>query len=267
VILIPYKDTLKAMPTWQGYKAVMERHPKIVEVSAALVHNTDSFSFGTSGCQHEYDPFDPARDIKSAKDIRGGYCTIIYANGRPPKYHFTPVRHMEKARQCAKTQNVWTKWYEQMALKTCYRDCYARRAVPVDPLVGERMERLTKADDINLGNDPNRVVSTPRLSVAEVIGSTTSEPYAGPESEPAAEAKTKPEPVANEDIKWGDNKTKAPRAAAQAKMQAARVEEYKQGFIEAKTQEEADELLSQIDADTVLNDKQKKSLRDYAAGE
>lgn len=187
VSLIPYGDELKAMPQWQGYKAVMERHPLIEEVMGVLVHVDDMVSYCNGELYHEYDPLDAAREIKSAADIRGGYCRIIYTTGRPPKYHFTTVAHIVKAQGCAKTQNVWTKWYEQMAMKTLYRDCYARRAVPIDPLVGERLKQITKFDDINLGNNPDRVpdAAQPRpLTTADIMGTMEPEqepPSAGPE--------------------------------------------------------------------------------------
>ena len=159
VKLIPYKDQLKAMPQWQGYKALMERHPSILEVSGCLVHVADKFAFENGEPRHTYDPFDASRDIKNGKDIKGGYCKIVYSDGRPPKYHMVTVRQIEKARGCAQTQNVWGKWYEQMALKTLYRDCYARRAVPIDPLVYSRLQKVLKLDDINMGNDPLRIES------------------------------------------------------------------------------------------------------------
>lgn len=154
VVLIPYKDELKAMPQWQGYKAVMERHPAVLEVQAFLVHSSDAFGVENGAVHHAYDPLDPKRTFGGTDDLRGGYCKIIYRDGRPPKFHFTTADQIRKARGCAQTQNVWKQWFEQMALKTLYRDCYARRAVPVDPLVADRMERITAADDVVLGNDP-----------------------------------------------------------------------------------------------------------------
>lgn len=167
VKLIKYGDQLKCMPQWQGYKALMERHPAILEVQAFLVHKSDQFAVTNGEVSHAYDPFDPARTIEKPSDIRGGYCKILYRDGRAPRYHFVPVAHIEKARQCAQTQNVWTKWYEQMAMKTLYRDCYARRAVPIDPLIHARLQRVTEADDVQLGNDPARVVVSRTESLAQ----------------------------------------------------------------------------------------------------
>jgi len=157
VVLIPYKDQLKAMPQWQGYKALMERHPAVLEVQAYLVHVRDRFTVQNGQPNHSYDPLDHQRTFADLKDIRGGYCKIIYRDGRPPRYHFTTAAHISKARGCAQTQNVWKQWFEQMCLKTLYRDCYARRAVPIDPLVAARLERVTAADDVILGNDPRGI--------------------------------------------------------------------------------------------------------------
>lgn len=186
IVFVPYKNELKATPQWQGYKAVMERHPKIEEVTATLVHVSDVFQCDGATVIHTYNPLDPARKIESAKNIQGGYCTIYYTTGRPPKYHFVPIKHISKCQDCARDQGIWTKWYVQMALKTCYRDCYARRAVPVDPLVGERLDRITKADDVNLGNDPNRVIASvqqpPQLTTADIMGTSS------PEAPPATDA-------------------------------------------------------------------------------
>lgn len=153
----PKVQKVSVMTQWQGYKAIMERHPAVLEISAYLVHVADSFLFENGDLQHIYDPFDPARKIEGPGDLKGGYCKITYTDGRPPKYHTVTIAHITKCRGCAKTQDIWTPWYEQMAMKTLYRDCYARRAAPVDPLVATRMEKMLKIEDVNMGNDPMRV--------------------------------------------------------------------------------------------------------------
>lgn len=182
VVLIPYKDQLKAMPQWQGYKALMERHPAVLEVQAFLVHASDAFGVENGEVHHSYDPLDPKRAFKGTADIRGGYTKIIYRDGRPPKHHFTTAEQIAKAQKCAQTQNVWKQWFEQMALKTLYRDCYARRAVPVDPLVAARMERITAADDVILGNDPRHSLPTEGTR-SERFLSRVAPPAPGPEPE------------------------------------------------------------------------------------
>jgi recombinational DNA repair protein RecT len=157
VKLIPYKNEVKAMPQWQGFKALMERNPDILEVTGHLVHVTDHFEMHNGVPTHTFNPFDEARTIAGPKDIVGGYCKIVYRDGRPPKYHFVTRKHIEKAQKCAQTQKIWSAWYEQMALKTLYRDCYARRAVAFDPMVADRVQQAIDLDNLNMGNDPRRV--------------------------------------------------------------------------------------------------------------
>lgn len=204
VRLIPYRNKCTAMPQWQGYKALMERHPAILEVSAHLVHNSDVFSFKDGVVAHEYDPFDTKRIVKDISDIRGGYCVILYRDGRRPKYHFTTAAHVTKARACAMTRKIWDAWTEQMCLKTCYRDCYARRAVPIDPIFQQRLATATRADDAILGNDPRRI-ATRRQTVAiedltgEVVNQEVDDSQDGIDEQPErTHAPTGPDPLASE---------------------------------------------------------------------
>lgn len=148
---------VKCLPQWQGYKAVMERVPVILEVEAALVHNDDDFDYTNGKVYHTFDPFDEKRTFATSADLRGGYLKIIYRDGRPPKYHFVNREKIQKAQNCAKTQKIWRAWYQEMATKTLYRDGYARRAVPIDPIANASLEAIVRADDVNLGNDSLRV--------------------------------------------------------------------------------------------------------------
>lgn len=195
VALIPYKDIIKCMPQAAGLKALMERHPAILEVEAFIVHKSDSILIHNGEVDHNYDPFDETRIIKSTADIKGGYVKIVYRDGRPPKYHFVTAAHIEKCRKCAQTQEVWNKWPEQMILKTLYRDCYARRAVPMDPLVHARLQQVVDLDDANLGNNPARVES----KVQKIVDGTKESPPdndvidAEPEREPGIDDEPPPD--------------------------------------------------------------------------
>lgn len=149
------------MPQWQGFKSLMERHPDVMQVSARLVFETDKFEFdGTSHqvTRHEYNPFDSDRVAeKDFKNILGGYLIANFVDGRTA-YHFVTVDKIKKAKACAQTTTIWNKWPEEMALKSLYRDAYARRMVPVDPVVHDSLSKLVIAEDAALKNDPNRVV-------------------------------------------------------------------------------------------------------------
>ena len=167
VALIPRKNRdrgvteVTVMPQWQGLKSLMERHPEIEETTAHLVHVTDILKYNSTTKQveeHVYNPLDPNREIKKLDDILGGYLEVKYRDrSRPSKFHFVPVEKMKKARGCAQTQDVWNKWTEEQALKTVYRNAYARRVVPIDPLVERRLQKATELEDEQLGNDPTRI--------------------------------------------------------------------------------------------------------------
>jgi recombinational DNA repair protein RecT len=180
VALIPYTingvKSVKVMPQWQGYKAIMERHPEVKEVSHDLVHPSDTFSFdGTTGLlDHHYDPLNAARHITKLvpEQVRGGYINITYVDGRAPKYHFVLLAEILKRKACAETKNVWEKWPREQAIKTLYRDCYARRIISVDPLVNQRLAAIADADDAYMGNDPSRVVVEQQLP-ARLLGTRT----------------------------------------------------------------------------------------------
>jgi hypothetical protein len=145
------------MPQWQGYKAVMERNPTVLDIQAVIVHKNDTFAIHDGQILHEFDPFDENRIIGGIGDIKGGYCKITYRDGRPTKYHIVSAAHIDKCRKCAQTQDVWKSWPEQMILKTIYRDTFARQAVSVDPLVNARIQKIIAIDDAAMGNDPGRV--------------------------------------------------------------------------------------------------------------
>ena len=167
VALIPRKnkgvEECTVMPQWQGYKSLMERHPDVLEVNCDLVHVSDELRVNAGQVSHSYDPLDENRSIDGFKDIRGGYLKVLYTNtSRQPKYHFVTVKEIEKRSKCAQTKNVWQKWFREMAMKTVYRDGFARRIVPFDTLVN--LKAITAADDRAMDSDPMLVNANAQLS-------------------------------------------------------------------------------------------------------
>lgn len=202
------------MPQWQGYKAIMERHPDVLEVIVRLVHREDMFEVrrdpqtGAEIIIHERDPFSETRRFDNWGDVRGGYLEITYVDRtRPNKYHFTSRAHMEKCAKCAETTKIWDKWFEQMLLKTVYRDGFARRVVNLDVLTAEMLSSLAQKDDEAMGNSATQVEheqprQVPQRRTARLAQSLHDdrtidaepvyhdpEPEADPEPEPKAEKK------------------------------------------------------------------------------
>lgn len=171
VALIPRRNKqtgqreLTVMPQWQGLQSLMLRHPDVLSIRAALVHQTDRYAIdpATGGLAvHEYDPFDPDREFKSIEDVRGGYLVIKWRDNRPHTWHFVTQRTIQQSQQCSDPRSdVWTKWFMEQALKTVYRNAYARRVVPIDPLVNSNLEKAIQAEDAALDNDPARIEPPP----------------------------------------------------------------------------------------------------------
>jgi len=157
------------MVQWQGYKALMERHPGVSEVLCFLVHRSDQFQFMATEniVVHEYDPFDENRKWdKDLTELRGGYLKIIFNDARGVRYHFLNREEILKRKRCAQTSKIWDAWPKEQAMKSVYRDAYARQVVPVDPLCQTRIERVMSDEDTLLGNDPSRVYEQPAPRIA-----------------------------------------------------------------------------------------------------
>lgn len=156
------------MPQWQGFQALMLRHPDVKTVKATLVHSSDSYGFDPeteSIVNHTYDPFDPKRTFHTFEDLRGGYLAVTFKDGRPKQYHCVKLDVFQKARKCAQADNIWTKYFEEQCLKTVYRNAYARRVIPIDPFAAQRLQGIVEAEDDALENDPNRIVVAPSSAI------------------------------------------------------------------------------------------------------
>ena len=159
-----------AMVTWQGYKALMERHEDVAEVRARLVHKDDQYEYDADTGQilnHSFDPFDDQRDVSNLDCIKGGYLIVEYNNGRRDTHHVVTAATIVRARSCSESwssargrpYSPWTKFPDTMALKTIFRDSFARRVVPFDPFTTSQLQKAIEADDVALENDPANAVT------------------------------------------------------------------------------------------------------------
>ncbi len=170
VALVPRGGVVTVTPQWQGYKFLMERQAGIKRVRPPiLVHKVDKFSGLNGDITHEYNPFDPARvfehpaDAKAAKPSRecgliGGYLRVEYDDGTIEMHTVTAAK-IHKNRECAKTQDIWQRWFEEMCMKTVVRDAWAKRIVSIDPQLASRVAKVDAIDNALIGNDPMRARS------------------------------------------------------------------------------------------------------------
>ena len=131
VSLSPRRGEITVMLGWRGIACLFNRLPHVKEVTAYLVHTDDPFDMVGDQVVHERDPFD--REVTSADNCRGGYLRITYTDGRPDKYHVTSVRKILENRGTAGASGPWRDYFAPMALKTVYRDAWARAAVAFEP--------------------------------------------------------------------------------------------------------------------------------------
>lgn len=169
VAMVPRNGVITVTPQWQGLKFLMERQPGVERVQPYLVHVTDEFEADRDKViVHKFDPFNPARvfehpdTAKASKrewGLRGGYAEITMSTGEV-RHHFVPAAKIEKNRNCAKTQDFWLRWPEEMLMKTVLRDVFAKRIIAIDPQLEARLSAADDADNRALGNDPSRVAPT-----------------------------------------------------------------------------------------------------------
>lgn len=160
VALIPRRNELTVMPQWQGLKHLMERQAHVRSVTAHLVHELDDVAVEMGiVTRHEYDPFDPDRVFahwSSGKSgLRGGYARIEYTDGSV-SFHFVTAAKIKANADCAQNQSNWKKWFPEYCSKTVLRDCYARRAIRLEPETEGRLGLAVQAIDAAEENNPER---------------------------------------------------------------------------------------------------------------
>jgi len=131
VSLIARGDQVSVMLGWRGIAVLFSRLPHVADVSAALVHVDDPWDMVGDQVIHQPSPLD--REVTSAENCRGGYLRIQYSDGRRDKYHVTSVRKIMENRSTAGNSKAWRDYFAPMALKTVYRDAWARGAVAFEP--------------------------------------------------------------------------------------------------------------------------------------
>jgi len=160
VALIPRKGMLTVLPQWQGLKYLMERQSHVRQVKALLVHDSDTIRVEQGiVVEHSYDPFAGERRFQhwsqGESGLKGGYVKVEYTDGTLD-YHFVPAAKIKANADCAQNQSNWRKWFPEYCLKTLYRDCYARRAIRLEPETEGRLGRVAAVIDREEQNDPQR---------------------------------------------------------------------------------------------------------------
>lgn len=237
--------TCTVMPQWQGFQALMLRHPDVKTVKATLIHVSDSYKFDPeteSIIDHTYDPFDEKRKFTDFKDLRGGYLVVTFKDNRQKLYHCVKLDVFTRARGCAITDKIWSKWFEEQCLKTIYRNAYARRVVPIDPFATQRLQALVESEDEALGNDPDRVITVPATAITytpEIVDKPKSR------TEAVSQKMKKPDPPQEQ-----QPETEPPAKTSKAAKDKAKPEEipFDVQIVKAETTEQVDAIFEAVKA-------------------
>jgi hypothetical protein len=158
VARVPRGNTLDVQMQWQGLDYLFRQGGW--QVSAHLVVEGDEFEIAAIGpdeftvVRHSYaDPFarvvlpPSGKPQRQPGEIRGGYACGTNLRTGETIYRFVSLERLERARKAAKTQNIWTQDYAQMASKTVYHQAASRRWFP---LAADVQAALTLAEELDL---------------------------------------------------------------------------------------------------------------------
>ena len=164
VQLIARGQSVDVMITARGFKTLMERLPNVARIKATLVHKLDEWRQPcphTGRPRHIADPFKEGRTFNGPDDLRGAYLYALFTDGRED-WHYVTAAEIDACRRCAKSQQVWNKWFGAMALKTVYRQAWARMFLPSAPhalsaaiTAADETDRLTMGEHYD--HDADRV--------------------------------------------------------------------------------------------------------------
>jgi hypothetical protein len=178
VAMVPRNGVITVTPQWQGLVFLLTRQPGVRSVRPYLVHTTDEFEADRDTVRvHKFDPFNPARIFEHPETakaagrpwgLRGGYAEIVLDSGEV-LHHFVPAAKIEKNRACAKTQDFWLRWPEEMLMKTILRDVFAKRVIPIDPQLEARLGAADAVENKALGNDGARPLALPAQSRTSML--------------------------------------------------------------------------------------------------
>ena len=116
--LIPYSNTCTLQISARGFCDWLKRHGVVKDINGYVVHENDEFEMDMGVVKRH--TFDFRNTGRENEKIMGVWCRAVLPDGTT-KDMWMGVSDIEKVRQCAQSDNVWSKWYDQMAIKSCIK--------------------------------------------------------------------------------------------------------------------------------------------------
>lgn len=139
-----YIQAVQYLPMVRGIVKIMYECG-VRKINAAAVYREDHFKFLRGDDERiEHEP----TEANDPGPIRAAYVIFTLGNGEVHR-EVMMARDIDKVRLCAKTQNVWSKWPDQMAIKSVIKR--AAKLLPWEPDAMERVMRVIQSDNAAMG--------------------------------------------------------------------------------------------------------------------
>lgn len=129
-----YRFTIQKGYMGRVFEAMKYAQGKVLSIDVHLVYENDEFTPHFRDFNYPYDTFEynpPKNCFVDRGKLVGGFAYISYENEKQNKLVVMSKADIDKRKDVAASQAIWTKWYEEMATKTLY--IAAAKAVPKDP--------------------------------------------------------------------------------------------------------------------------------------
>jgi recombination protein RecT len=166
-------DMVQFLPMVRGIIKLLYATGCVAHIDAAAVYERDHFRFlRGDDARIEHEPYTGADD---PGPLKAAYVIIKLTNGEVHR-EVMFKRDIDKVRDCAKTQSVWSKWPDQMAIKAVIK-----RAAKLLPSDSEALERVIAHDNEAMGF----IEREPAADTAPALATSDTEPTAPPPAAPA----------------------------------------------------------------------------------
>lgn len=141
-----YIQAVQYLPMVRGIVKIMYECG-VRHITARAVYREDHFRFLSGDDERiEHEP----TEANDPGPIRAAYAIFTMGNGEIHR-EVMWARDIDKVRLCAKTQGVWTKWPDQMAIKSVIKR--AAKLLPWDADALERVMHVIQSDNTAMGYD------------------------------------------------------------------------------------------------------------------
>ena len=183
--LIPYGGKCTLQVEYKGYLYKMAKYYKDFDYKISLIFKEDEFEVWSEGDSDSYkhklkNPLAPNADIVGVYI----YYTYIIGGHKVSKIEYANVEQIKKAMDAAKTKNVWTSWFGEMAKKFIVKRACKSKSSSIPELAkldefdnqDYNVKDVTPSKTAAAHNPPASIegaFEVPKAQVAEVIDSET----------------------------------------------------------------------------------------------